>query len=128
MCSCFSALSCSDVGVIIILSLIAIPSMSSILSLNNQYSSISLCTSALVDGHVWSIGSANALRCSSSRVTILMSAAVMQSCMSIYDSIALFVMQMPNISSSLFVVWLCLESQIVMNSCGPDLYSILMLY
>ena len=34
----------------------------------------------------------------------------------------------PSISSSLFVLWLCLVSLYVMNSCGPGFYGIEMLY
>ena len=44
----------------------------------------------------------------------------MQFHMSMDDSIALIVMHMPGISSSLFVSWMCLDSQSAMNSCGPD--------
>ena len=39
----------------------------------------------------------------------------------------LMVMHMPVISLSLFVSWLCVDRQSVMNSCGLALYSILML-
>ena len=52
----------------------------------------------------------------------------MQSGMSMHDSIALMVMHLPGISSSPFVSWLCLDSQPMMNSYGPGLYSILMLF
>ena len=41
---------------------------------------------------------------------------------------AFVVMHIPGISSFLFAVWLCLDRQSAMKSCGPDLYSILMLY
>ena len=43
-------------------------------------------------------------------------------------TIALMLMHMPGISSSLFVSWMYLDSQLVVNSCGPGFYNILMLY
>ena len=61
-------------------------------------------------------------------VAILISSAVMQSGMSLHESIALMVMHMPGICCVLFDSWLCLDSQSAMNNCGPGLYSILMLY
>ena len=48
--------------------------------------------------------------------------------LSMLGSIALMVMHMPGISSSLFVSWLCLDSQSAMNCCCTDVYSILMLH
>ena len=50
---------------------------------------------------------AKELRCSSSKVAYLISFAVMQSGMSMHDSLTLIVMCMPGISSSLFVLQLC---------------------
>ena len=55
--------------------------------------------------------------CSSSSISILISPALMQSGMSLNVPIVLMVICMPGISSSLFVSWLCLDSQSVMNSC-----------
>ena len=52
----------------------------------------------------------------------------MQCDMSVHDVIALMVMCMPGIPLFLFVSWLCLDSQSAINSHGPALYSILMLY
>ena len=75
-----------------------------------------------------SVNSANALRCSSSMFISLTPSDVMKLCMSWHDSIALMVIHMPTISSSLFVLCLSQDSQSAMNSCGPGLYSILMLY
>ena len=74
---------------------------------------------------VLTISSARMSRCSSSNIAVLISSAVMKSCMSIHDSISLTVMDMPGISSSLFVSWLCEDSQPVMNGCNPGLYRIL---
>ena len=44
-----------------------------------------------------------ALRCPSSRVTSLIPSSVMQTDMSVHDSTALMVMDIPGISSSLFI-------------------------
>ena len=57
-------------------------------------------------------------------LSLLLSGSLECPCM----TIALIVMHMPGISSSLFVLWLCLDSQCAMNCCGPGLYSILILY
>ena len=65
--------------------------------------------------------------CLSSSIAILHSSAVMHSGMCVHEPIALMVMHMPGISSSP-VSWLCLDSHSTMDSCGPGLYSILMLY
>ena len=118
MCSCFIALSCNDVGIILLLPLRAIPSMIATSSLHEQYSCSSFSISVIGDGKAWSMSSTNALRCSSSRATCLFSSTAMQSGMSMHDTIAVMVMHMPNISSSPFVSWLCLDSQSVMNRCG----------
>ena len=64
----------------------------------------------------------------SSRAAIFISSAVIQSGISVYESIALMVMHIPDISLSQFVSWLCLDSKYVMNSCDPVLCIILMLY
>ena len=73
------------------------------------------------------MSSAKELRCSSYTVIYLISYALMQSGISVHNSIMLMVMHMPGISISPFVYWLCFDSQPVMNRCGPGLYSILML-
>ena len=48
--------------------------------------------------------------CSSSSDTILTSSAIMHSSMSVYDSFAMMVIHMTEISSSLFASWLCLDN------------------
>ena len=45
------------------------------------------CTSVFIDGQPWSMSSAKALSCSSSRVISLISFALMKSVMSVHDSI-----------------------------------------
>ena len=52
----------------------------------------------------------------------------MHSGMSIHYSIALMIMHIHGISLPLFVSWLGLDNQSAMNSCGPGLHSIFMLY
>ena len=51
-----------------------------------------------------------------------------QSGMSVHDSIVLMVVHLLGISVSLFASSLCLDSQSVMNSCDPGLYSSLVLH
>ena len=48
----------------------------------------------------------------------LISSALMQTGMSNDYSIALIIMHIPDISSSLFVLWLCLDSQSAVRMCG----------
>ena len=75
--SCLSALCCSAVGTIILLPFIAIPSITAILSLNDQNSCSSFCNLAFADGQLWSTSSDIMPRNSSSIVAILISSAVM---------------------------------------------------
>ena len=115
----FSALSCSVVGIIILPKRIGC---------NPQYDCYFLpewpiwlqflYTSAFVDDQPWSTSSINALRYSFSRVTTLISSAIMQPGISMHDSIALIVMCMSGISSYLFVLWLYLDS---LSSSGHGL-------
>ena len=51
----------------------------------------------------------------------LISSIAMHSGMSVHISIALMPTFISIISSSLFIVWLCMDSQPAMNSCGPRL-------
>ena len=108
----FSVLTCSDVGMILLLPSMPIPSMTAISSLNDQKSCSSFCTSGFVDSQLHSTCSANALWCSFSRVHSLISSAIMQSGMSVINSIALMVMCMPCISSPLFILFLCLHTNL----------------
>ena len=64
-------------------------------------------------------------RCSSSKVTSHISSALMQSGMSVHNSVVIIFILIPGISSSHFVLWLCLDGQSAMNSCGTVLCSIL---
>ena len=72
------------------------------LSLNDQYSRSLFCTTAFASGQAETTNSARMPRYSSYTVAILLSSAVMQSGMSVHDSIALEVKHMPCISLSLF--------------------------
>ena len=101
-------MSYSTVGIIILLTLIAVLSMTAIWSLNDQHGCRSFCIPALDDSLSLSMSSDSMPMCSSSSIAILISSAIMQSGMSMHDSIALIVMHMPRISSSLFCgcVWI----------------------
>ena len=66
----------SNRGMIILLPLMEIPSMIAISSLNDQEGCSSFYTSVFVDGQLWSMSSAKALKCWSSRVASLISSAV----------------------------------------------------
>ena len=127
-CSCVSASSRSTVGIIFLFFFIAMPSMIMMSSLNYQYGCISSCISALVNGQPWNMSSDTIPMCSLSSVAILILSVVMQSGMSMNDFAALTVMNMTGISSFLFVLWLYMDSQSMMNSCGLGLYSILKFY
>ena len=102
--SCFSVLSYSIAGIIIILLFTAIPSMVAVSSVNDQYGCRYFCTSALVDGRPCSVSSTSMSMCSSSIIAILTSSAVRKSSMSMHDTVVLMAMHMPGISSSLFVL------------------------
>ena len=65
ICNCFSALCCSNAGIINHLPFIALPSMIAISSLNDQYGCKSLFTQALVKDQPWSMSSDSILMCSS---------------------------------------------------------------
>ena len=67
-------------------SFMAIPSVIAVLSLNDQYHYSSFCSSAFVDGYLQSTFYERMPRCSSCRVAILISSAVMQSVMTMHDS------------------------------------------
>ena len=112
----------------ILLPFLAMLSMTVISSLNDQYGCRSFCTSTLVAGQSRIMSSDSMPMYCSSGVAILISSVVMQSDMSVHDSIVLMVMHMPQISLSLFVFLLCLDSQSVMNNYGLGLYSIHILY
>ena len=71
-------LSCRNTGMIVLPPLMTITSIIAISSLNDQQSYNYLCNSVFVDGQIWSMSSAKALWCLSSRVASLISSAVMQ--------------------------------------------------
>ena len=86
-----------------------------------------LCMSILGDNQLCHMSSFKALRCSSSKSDSFISSAVMLSGKSVYDSIPSLNLCMPGISSSFYLL-LCLDCQLMMNSCGCGLYGILVLY
>ena len=67
----------------------------------------------------------SAMSCSPSINTSFISSAVMQSGMFMHVSIVLVVIYVQYFCVS--VLWLCLDSQSVINNCGPGLNSILTL-
>ena len=126
-CSCCSALSCSAVGIIIPLPSITKQSMIAVSSLNDQhgYSSVP---------HPWSIAIQGirvlaAWLCAHHLVFLFLFLLLLCSlvclCMSLMHRWQCTCLEFVYL---LFVSWLCLDSQSVMNSCGPCLCSILMLY
>ena len=106
---------------------IVILSVITISSLNDQYGCGSFCTSALIHGPLCNVHSDSQYRCSSSVLADLISSALVHCGMSMCDSIAFMFMLIPCISLSLFVSWLCLDNQSLMNNWDLDLYSILLL-
>ena len=60
-------------------------SMTAILSLSDQYSFSSFCTFTFVDGQLWSTYYERILKCSLATVVNLISSAVMQSGMSVWQ-------------------------------------------
>ena len=75
----------------------------------------------------WSKSSESITMCSSFSVPVLISSAVIQSDISMHDSIALMVVHIPGISSSLShsCVWI---ASLLMNSCSQGLCSIPMFF
>ena len=116
MCSCSRALGCKDTGTIILLPFITIPSMMAISSQKGQYCCISSLTPVLVDGQAFI------------KYAYLIDHLhhTFQDVSAHFNSFNVKVK--PVISSSLPSLWLCLENQSAICSCGPGLYRILMLY
>ena len=120
-CSCFSAFSLDDAGTIILLPFMAILSIIAI-----SFSEWPGWLQFLLDLILcrWPAASNYSdriLKCSLPSIANLISSAFMQSGMLMHDSIVLIAMHIYGYSLSLFVSWLCLDSQSVMNSCGSGL-------
>ena len=88
-------------------------------SLNEQYDSNSFHTWAFIDGQPWSTHSDSRPKCSSSRIATLTSLSIMQCGISVHYSIKFMVMHIHGISLSLFVSWLCLDSQSAIKELWP---------
>ena len=99
----------------------AIPSILTVSSLNDQCGHSSFNASDFVDGQPSNTYSDIIPKYSLSRVAKHISFAVIQSSTSMHDSIAFMLMLIPGISLSLFVSWLCLDSHSAMKSSGPGL-------
>ena len=119
-------LSTSDI--ITHLSFIMMPSISAMSSLNEQYALMSCCTWSLIYGHPAMMYPLSHCKCSSYAVTCYIYAIDMYSGIFVDVCIASTLTSMPHISSYLFSVWLCLDSQSAMKNSGPGLYIILTLY
>ena len=119
---------CGIAGTIIVLPFMVIPSITAILSLNDQHDYSSFCTSAPADEQPHNTYSDSISKFSLTIIANLISSAVMQFGVSVPDSIAFMVMLIPGISTSLFFSRLCLDSQAAMKSCGPGLHRTLLLY
>ena len=105
----FFVLSCSDVGTIILLSVMEILSMIAISSLNDKYGCSSFYASACVNGQPWAMSSDRMPMYLSSSVAVLISSTHMQSGMFKCYSVVLMVIHMPGISLSPLVyccVWI----------------------
>ena len=120
------ALFCREQHTVILVPFMAILSMIMMSSLKDQYGCTS-STSASVDGQPCITYTDSMPKCSSARVASLVSSAVMQSGISVHDSTTFMVMHIPGISSSLSCgcAWIAKST---VNSCGPGLYRIPMLY
>ena len=123
----FSAWPCSSTCIIHV-PFIALPSMSAISSLSEQNSCRCFYNSAYIDGQPQGMSCNSMSMYSLSSIANYILSALMQSGMSVHDLNTLLIMYMPGISLSLSVSWLCMESQSTMNSCGPGLHNLLILY
>ena len=118
---------CNAFGITIHLPFINTPSITAMTSLNVQYVLMSCGSWFLLSGDpLWH--SMRCWRCWSGDVASCSSCIVMHSGMLEVDCIALILICMPVISSSLFSQWFCLDNQSAMKRSGPGLYMILTLY
>ena len=120
ICSRSHAFLCSYID-IIILSFRVIASITAITFLKDQYSCTSFRTFTFIAGQQWNTHFDNMPMCSSSIIASHISFAIMHSGMFVLTSI-------PAICLSFPILLLCLDSQSAMNSNGPGLYRIPMLY
>ena len=112
-------------GMITHLAFIMNPTITAMSSLNNQYILMSCCTWYLTSSHPAMIYPLNHYKCSYCAGICCICAIDMHYVMFVDICIASTLTSMPHISSSLFSMWLCLDSQSVMESSGPSLYIIL---
>ena len=111
-CSCFSALSFSTVGIIIVLPFIAMPSKIAVSSLNDWYDYKSFCNPQNMSFDTMP-------KCSSSGFANLIFSSIMLSNMTMYD----YCVDRNAHALELFisVSWLCLSIQSAVYGCGPCL-------
>ena len=126
MCGWSNTFFCNDAGIIIFLPFLAIPPMTAISCLKDQYGCTSFWTSAFVDGyHIIHILISHIYAHLLGMVVMFHLLASIQGCL--YVSIVFMLMLILVTSSSLFSLRLCLDSQSTINSCGPGMNRILVL-
>ena len=127
ICSCFNICCCNTSGITICLPLLTIPSITAMSSLNIQYVLMSCGSWILLSGHPCFMYSIRCCRCWSWDVASYSSCIVIHCSMLAVNCIELILDHMPCISSSLFSLWFCLDSQSDINKSSPGLYIILTL-
>ena len=128
ICSCFCICCCNAFGITIPLPFMTTPLITAMSSENAHYALMSCASWFLLLGHPCMAYSIRCWRCWSWDVASCTPCIVIHFGMLVIDCIALILVYMPVISSSLFLPWLCLDSQSAMNRSGPGLYIILTLY
>ena len=88
----------------------------------------SICTLVLVDGMLQSKTFVSKPMYPSSGIAIHISSTLLQSSMSIHDTIALMLMHHAWDFFIFVCLMVCLDSMTAINVCGPGMCSILMLY
>ena len=115
----------STSGIIACLSFMMILSITAMPSLHDQYILMSSRTWSLISSHPVMMYPLSCCKCSSWLVTCCICVIDLHSGMFIDVST---LTSMPCISSSLFSIWLCLDSQSAIKSSGPGLHIILTQY
>ena len=97
-------------------------------SLNVQHILMTCGSWFLLSGHSCMMSCMRHCRCWSWDIASCSLFIVIHCCMLVVDCIALTPNYIPGISSYLFFLWFCLDSQFTMNRSGPGLYMILTQY
>ena len=110
ICSCFSAWCCNASSITICLPLMTTPSITAMSSLNVQYVLMSCSSWFLLWGYPCMTYSMRYWRSWSIDVASCSSCIFIHSGVLVVDCIWLILVHMPVISSSLFLLWFCLET------------------